>query len=195
MRRADSFEKTLMLGKIEGRRRRGWQRMRWLDGITDLMDWVWASFWSWWWTGKPGMLQSVHGVTKSQTRLSDWTYFVFHMGFLGDTSGKELTYQCRRWKRCGFDPGLGRSPGRGHGNPLQYSCLGNPRDRGTWWAPVHEAAKNQKRRKWLSTAEAQRTEVFLAFSCNLLHFSVICYNLSLPALFWKKSLLQEYLQP
>ena len=49
MRRTDSLEKTLMLGKIEGGRRREWQRMRWLDGITDLMD---MSFRSWWWTGK-----------------------------------------------------------------------------------------------------------------------------------------------
>ena len=58
MQRTDSFEKTLMLGKIEGRRRRGRQRMRWLDGITDSMDWVWVNFRCWWWTGKPGVLQS-----------------------------------------------------------------------------------------------------------------------------------------
>ena len=51
MQRTDSLEKTLMLGKIEGRRRRGWQRMRWLDGITNLSTWVWASSRSWWWTG------------------------------------------------------------------------------------------------------------------------------------------------
>ena len=59
MWRTDSLEKTLILGKIEGRRRRGWQRMRWLDGITDLMDMIWESSWSWWWTGKPGVLQSL----------------------------------------------------------------------------------------------------------------------------------------
>ena len=56
IRRADSFEKTLMLGKIEGRRRSGWQRMRWLDGITDSMDMVLGEFGSWWWIGRPGML-------------------------------------------------------------------------------------------------------------------------------------------
>ena len=58
MWRTDPLEKTLMLGKIEGRRRRGWQRMRWLDGITN-WTWVWASSGSWWWTGKPDMLQSI----------------------------------------------------------------------------------------------------------------------------------------
>ena len=55
MPRADSLEKTLMLGTIEGRRRRGQQRMRWLDGITNSMNWVWVNSRSWWWTGRPGM--------------------------------------------------------------------------------------------------------------------------------------------
>ena len=59
MQRADSFGKTLMLGKIEGRRRRGRQRMRWLDGITDKWTWVWVDSRSWWWTGRPGVLQSM----------------------------------------------------------------------------------------------------------------------------------------
>ena len=56
MWRADTFEKTLMLEKIEGRRRRGRQRVRWLDGITDSMDMVLVDSVSWWWTGRPGML-------------------------------------------------------------------------------------------------------------------------------------------
>ena len=59
MQRTDPLEKTLMLGKIEGRRRRGWQRMRWLDISPTQWTWVWVSSGSQWWTGKPGVLQSM----------------------------------------------------------------------------------------------------------------------------------------
>ena len=57
MRRVDSLEKTLMLGGTGGRRRRGWQRMRWLDGIPTRWTWVWVNSRIWWWTGRPGMLR------------------------------------------------------------------------------------------------------------------------------------------
>ena len=71
----DSLEKTLMLGKIKGGRRRGQQRMRWLDGIMPRWTWVWAGFRSWWWTGKPDVLQSMglQRVRRDWVTELNWT--------------------------------------------------------------------------------------------------------------------------
>ena len=107
--RANSLEKTLMLGKIEGRRRR------------DNKEWG-------------------GGMTSPIQRRSFCKLWVFP----GGSDGKESAYSVGD---PGSIPGSGRSPGEGNGNPLQYSCLENPMNRGTWQATVHRVAKSQT---WLN---------------------------------------------
>ena len=84
--RADSSEKTLMLGKVEGGRRRGWQRMRWLDSITDLMDLSWVNSGSWWWTGRPGVLRfmGLQRIGHDWVTELNWTWAFFGTAFLLD---------------------------------------------------------------------------------------------------------------
>ena len=132
------IKKTLMLGKIEGRRRGGQQRTRWLDGTTDSWTCIWASSGRWRRTGKPGVLQLMG--SQSQTWLSDWTTTVE-----GGTSGKEPTCDAGDVRDSGSTPGLGRSPRVGYGNLLQYSFLENSMDRRAWWATDHGVRKSRTR--------------------------------------------------
>ena len=137
IRRAHWLEKTLKLGKIKGMRSRGWQRMRWLAGITDSTDM------------NLGKVQEilrdreawcavVHGGTKSWTKLGDWTTttiirFRAHPDMVKNLLAKQET---QVWS-------LGWSLGEGNGNPLQYSCLENSIAIRDWWATVPGVTKSQ----------------------------------------------------
>ena len=118
---------------------RGWDG--WVASPTQ-WTWVWASSGSWWWAGKSGVLQSMG--SQSRTRLSDWTELRVP-GFPGGASGKEPTCQCRRQKRHGFDPWVGKISWNRKWQATPVFSLENPMDRGGWQAAVHGVTKSRAR--------------------------------------------------
>ena len=105
-----------------------------------------------------------------------WVYWVLApmMGFPGDSSGKEAACQCRRHKRHGLDPWVGKIPGEENGNLLQYFCLENPMDRGAWWATVHRVSKSWTQLKQLDPQKAGSllTLTDVKLSCSVQFSSV-----------------------
>ena len=113
-----------------------------------------------------------HNLSSKSGCIKRRCYYTLR-GFPGGASGEEPTCQWRRYKRVSI-PGWGRSPGVGHGNPLQYSCLRNPMDRGAWRAIVQRVTKSLIGLKQLSTHKNWYIDIILVYNTLKRMFSSFC---------------------